>query len=444
MTLKEIQKQIDEARAAPINEDGTSEYFNLLPRVYYSELPAKLKAEADKITIDDAKRFLLELYPVGALDRFLDDPIELNLKICKALRAAKYLVESTKTTSSGAAGSVSLIGADFAAAWEDVAGIATPVYISPNFNTIRQGAVTNAMTKLRAVEGKNTDVDPRTNEAKIYSKSNSRLTVMLPRFNEIGSPKTSTWQLLNMLVSKFTETGAKSYEVNITLDEYMEMRDLRDRKEARAQVDKDLEILRVLSFTYKDTKGAGAEEGYYKTNMAAGVGRSRSGVITLKFTSDFYNLLMGYNVMPFPNLAYKLNSKRNPNSYYFLTKIAEHKNMNISKQNEDIISVAALLKTVYPMIPSYKEVMETDRHLDKRIIAPFERDMDALKDALTWEYCHSKGEPLTAEEINNFNYQIFKDCLIKVTWVDYPDQSARRQQIAEAREKKKKTTRKGG
>lgn len=33
MTLKEIQRQIDAANAAPMNPDGTSEWFNLCPRL---------------------------------------------------------------------------------------------------------------------------------------------------------------------------------------------------------------------------------------------------------------------------------------------------------------------------------------------------------------------------------------------------------------------------
>ena len=86
--------------------------------------------------------------------------------------------------------------------------------------------------------------------------------------------------------------------------------------------------------------------------------------------------------------------------------------------------------------------MATDRHLDTRIINPFERDMDALADTLKWEYCHSNGEPLSNEELSNFNYQLFKDCLIRITWLGYPDQTARLKRIADNRAKKR--AKKGG
>ena len=57
--------------------------------------------------------------------------------------------------------------------------------------------------------------------------------------------------------------------------------------------------------------------------------------------------------------------------------------MNIGKNNEDIISVKALLSDA-PYIPSYEKVMKTGRQLNQRIIEPFERDMDALSETLCW------------------------------------------------------------
>lgn len=140
MTLKEIKKQIEAAHAAPINPDGTSEYWDLLPRVYYADLPAKLQKEADKITTDTAKRFLFECYPVGTLDSVAADQTAFSEKIAEALHAARYLIESTDLTPPKPTGNaavdaanieayspVSLIGADFVAAWEKISGFTTAV-----------------------------------------------------------------------------------------------------------------------------------------------------------------------------------------------------------------------------------------------------------------------------------------------------------------------------
>ena len=145
--------------------------------------------------------------------------------------------------------------------------------------------------------------------------------------------------------------------------------------------------------------------------------------------------------MPYPAQLQTLNSKRNPNSYYLLRKIAEHKNMNIGKKNENIIAVKTLL-SVAPFLPTYEEVMETGRQLDQRIIKPFERDMDALETTLSWHYCHSLDQPLTDEELSTMSYATFEELLIHTEWRNYPDQTARLERKAEAvaKAEKKRTT----
>ena len=120
--------------------------------------------------------------------------------------------------------------------------------------------------------------------------------------------------------------------------------------------------------------------------------------------------------------------------------------MNAGKKNEDIIAVKTLL-AVAPNLPSYEEVMNTDRAISRRIIEPFERDMDALEDTLTWTYCHSNNTPLTDEELSSMSYDTFISLLIKIDWKQYPDQTARLKRKAERIEqaeqgKKRKTSKK--
>lgn len=152
--------------------------------------------------------------------------------------------------------------------------------------------------------------------------------------------------------------------------------------------------------------------------------------------------------MPYPQQLWRLNSKRNPNSYYFLRKIAEYKNMNVGKASEDIISVKTLL-AASPAMPTHRSVAAKDRHFSRSIIEPFERDMNALEETLVWEYCHSKGAPLTDEELENFNYELFRTLLIKITWKQYPDQTARLARKEQSKAERaaagsKKGTKKGG
>lgn len=288
------------------------------------------------------------------------------------------------------------------------------------FSTIRQGTATNTLTKVKADTKRNTVIDPITKTATI-TQGNFIITVS--EFPTLAGFKTSTYQLLDAFTAKLTESGAKSPIVELPLEEYMTMRGLKDKKEARKQAIDDLEILFNSKITFKEKRKKGQSQDFCDVRIIDSKG-IKKGIINVSFGTTFYNILLGYPIMPYPAQLWKLNSKKNPNSFYFLRKIAEHKNMNIGKKNEDIIAVTTLLSAT-PNIPSYDEVMTKDKALNRHIIEPFERDMDALEDTLTWIYCHSNNTPLTDEELANFNYDLFKSLLIKIDWKEYPDQTMR-------------------
>lgn len=303
------------------------------------------------------------------------------------------------------------------------------------YSTIRQGTSTNALTKFRAITGQTATIDSVTGTATIKQ---GNFTLTIPNYEQLAGLKTSTYQLLDAITVALTESGAKSPTVILPLSEYMKRRGLKDRKEAKNQAKADMEILRQASFTWEEKRGKNTNS-FTFVNLADSGEIRRNGDIVFTYGNTFYNVLLGYPVMPYPSQLQTLNSKRNPNSYYFLRKIAEHKNMNIGKKNEDIIAVKTLL-AVAPFIPSYDEVMQSKgRALTRQIIEPFERDLDALEETLSWTYCHSNNAPLTDEELATLSYDVFKDLLIHTEWKDYPDQTARLQRKAEAIEKQTQT-----
>ena len=315
----------------------------------------------------------------------------------------------------------------------------SPIEWRKDFSTIRQGTSTNALTKLRATEGKGLTIDQITGDATI---KNGNFILTIPKYEQLTGLKTSTYQLLDAITVALTESGAKSPTVILPLEEYIKRRGLKDRKEAKTQAKADMEILRGASFSWEERRGKKTES-YSFVNLADSGEIRRNGDIVFTYGTTFYNILLGYPVMPYPAQLQTLNSKRNPNSYYLLRKIAEHKNMNIGKKNEDIIAVKTLLSGA-PFIPSYEEVMSGNRNIADRIIGVFERDMDALETTLSWHYCHSLEQPLTDEELNTMSYATFEGLMIHTEWRNYPDQTARLERkaeaIAQAQQKKKRTT----
>ena len=306
-----------------------------------------------------------------------------------------------------------------------------------NFRAIRQGLTTNNLTKMRFIEGKTAEINPVTGTATI-KKGN--FTLEIPNYANLVGLRTSTYQLLDAITVALTITGAKSPTVIIPLDQYMKCRGLKNRKEAKNQVKTDMEILRQASIKGEEKRGKDTHS-YGFINIADSGEIKRNGDIVFTFGNSFYNKLLSYPIMPYPSQLQKINNKKNPNSYYLLRKISEHKNMNIGKNNEDIISVKALLSDA-PYIPSYEKVMKTGRQLNQRIIEPFERDMDALSETLCWNYCHSNKQPLTNEELSSISYDLFTSLLIKTEWKEYPDQSVRlerKQEETKANKKRKRS-----
>lgn len=299
------------------------------------------------------------------------------------------------------------------------------------FSTIRQGRGTNTLTKITTTKNQGT-------KDKIADKLTIKkdgVTVSIANFSNVLGLKTTTHQLLNALMVTLTEAGVKEQGVALPLEDYMALRGLKDKKTARSQVKADLDTLYNASMSFKENI-KGKDQDFYDVRIIESKG-IKNGVIYASFSSQLFKVIQEYPIMSYPLALWKINPNRNPNSFYFGAKITEHKNMNLGKKNEDIISVQTLLKAT-PELPTYEEVQNSNRAFTSRIIEPFKRDMDALKDILQWEYCKSRGEPVTDEELEKLDYDIFSRLLIKVYWHSYPDKTL----YLENKEKKKKRAKK--
>lgn len=278
---------------------------------------------------------------------------------------------------------------------------------------ILQGKATNALTKARPTK-LNTQIDKITGDATIKSGD---IVLRIKHYNNL---RTSTYQLLDAITETLAETGRRSNVIELPITEYMEKRGLKDRKETRKQVEEDLEILYNISASLTESRN-GKEQNFLDMRICDAKG-IKNGIISFSFAPTFFSLIKGYAVMYYPEPLYKINGKRNPYSYPLGRRIAEHKNMNAGKKNEDVIAVKTLLKAC-ESLPKKKNLKS--RQYKQLIIEPFERDLDALEDVFSWEYCHRNETPLTREELTDFNYETFENALILVHWKNYPDQAKR-------------------
>jgi hypothetical protein len=146
---------------------------------------------------------------------------------------------------------------------------------------------------------------------------------------------TSAAKLLDMFQIKATQGGISSArEVALPLDEYMEIRGLRDKKEARAQVKRDLELLQRVDVKFNDKR-----HNYLAVSLSGGTRAISNGVIGFKFNEDWLKLFpLNNQIMPMPKGLFATNDNANPHAYYFGRAISEHRRMNDGKCNECTIS----------------------------------------------------------------------------------------------------------
>lgn len=283
-------------------------------------------------------------------------------------------------------------------------------------NTFRIMKQSSAMNKLSTLKITKKNVDGADDGAVFVEKDNLKLT--FDNLTDIGNGlKTTTHRLADALMIKFTETGSKEQVVTLPLEEFMNMCELRNMTESRKQVNADLKILRKMNVSFQ--KSSNREQSMKNIKLCSD-GRIKNNIIFFTFSDEFFIIMKTMPVMHYPEKLFRINLKKNPNSYYFLKKIAEHKKMNYFKKNADTISVKTLLSCT-PELPSFEDVANSDRAFTRRIITPFERDMDELSDTLKWEYCHPNGGVVTDDELARMDYYYFCNLLVKVIWCSYPE-----------------------
>lgn len=299
---------------------------------------------------------------------------------------------------------------------------------SVSINKFRIMKQSSAMNKLSTLKITKKTAYEKSDDEICIEKDN--LKISFENLKELGTGlKTTTHRLADALMIKFTELGSKEQTISLSLDEYMKLCDLKSSPEMRRQVNADLKTLLNMRISFQ--RSSNREQSMKDINLCRSV-KIKNNIIFFELSDEFYIIMKTMPVMHYPEKLFKINLKKNPNSYYFLKKIAEHKKMNYFKKNADTLSVKTLLGCT-PELPSYDEVVNTDRAVGRRIIEPFERDMNELSDTLRWEYCHSNGVRLTDDELENFSYHIFYGLLIKIKWKEYPQLQRKKNKVSKSK-----------
>ena len=234
--------------------------------------------------------------------------------------------------------------------------------------------------------------------------------------------RTSMFKLLDVIILRFNQNNNVS-DVQFQLEEYMRLCGLVDPKEARRQINSDLEILTAISLGYKG-KGVTCSD-----MRLIESGTIKNSIITVHLAHDFANMLSKCPVMPYPLALLSIRGDKFPNAPYILRKMAEQKNLNYKKPNENVISVRTLLESC-PLIPAIEEVRGSNNRSQKeRIIKSLIRDLnEACSKVRISSYsfvmkdCIGKRE-LSLEEFFNLSYEVITNNIsvhFSDEWPEYP------------------------
>lgn len=216
----------------------------------------------------------------------------------------------------------------------------------------------------------------------------------------------SAGKLLDSFLIKMTEQGFTSTTATIPLKEYAELTGKKDLKELRARTKADLQVLKRVKFSSTPKRKSKNNQDYIDIYLFGGTEGIINGNIVFKFNENFFQIFSQQrHFLYIPLEVLQSNERKNPHTYLLYKKIVSHKRMNLGKKNENTIKV----KTLYDYcvtLPRYEDVMSTDKHIDQRIIQPFERDLDIIKE-FSWHY-ETKEPPTNFEEWKNTN--------IVITW----------------------------
>lgn len=293
------------------------------------------------------------------------------------------------------------------------------------YSMIRQDSAINALVRISS-KSKIDKTDFTDTGIIKTSNGSTDLKAIIEEYGKV-TIRQSTSKMLRILTMVFTKTGNKF--IKIPLKEYMELTGLKNEKEARKNIKADLETLHNITCEARKHNRTNKSD-YIRFETIAERGIQNS-IIFANLTDSVYAHLMTCPLMPYPKSLLSIDNK-NPYAFYLGDKIAEL--MKYNQYNKTtrkvrpyfIVSVKTLLDICMKNgMPSYEDIKAGSRQIDKRIITPFERDLEACSiNIFDWEYCNEKGVPLREEQTayttpkgkyKALSYEEFIDLYLKIT-----------------------------
>ena len=192
--------------------------------------------------------------------------------------------------------------------------------------------------------------------------------------------------------------------IDFSIRDYMLRCELKDRKQARKQLTRDL--FSMLSIVYSTNQGRKAIMDSFEMHHGRVYAVLNQGFIADMAKQDYFLLPMEYYTLDRQKFNYA------PALLYYMVKL---KYMNSKKSNRNRISIRSLL--AYGKFPTIEEVRATRNNSIKgRIVEPFFRNLNALTGVARFKYYDEHGNELTREEVQELCYDDMLRIIIRIEW----------------------------
>lgn len=226
-----------------------------------------------------------------------------------------------------------------------------------------------------------------------------KLTDQLPHFN--------SWDLTDRQRGEI----ARKRVVTLTLDEYMKACALSDVKSARDRLNKSLDTLFEAKITTSENvpkRGKVELEMRFATARAKEESREnpiKGGRVAFAFSQEMAEHLSRHGIMPYPRKLLLINTQKYRHAYHIGRYLAWIQDLSAGKEPPYYVSVECVMNWCH-VLPTYDEIMKGDRHIDRKIIEPFHKNLYALVDQAVLEsvsICKENGEELSDEDLQRMD-----------------------------------------
>ena len=186
-------------------------------------------------------------------------------------------------------------------------------------------------------------------------------------------------KLFETLLVKMSMEGFNTSNAVITMNEYAELLDKKDKFSLKNQTNIDLQILKNTIIKFNSKK----DYCFYLCDEKTYMEKNK---IVFVLSTDLFNIIKKQKTFLYiPVELFQTNERSNPYTYLLYKKIIASKRINCgNEKRENKIKVKELYNYCITL-PRYEQIIKTGGQVTQRIIKPFERDLNVIS-LFDWRY----------------------------------------------------------